>query len=193
MSDKEEIKEKAAIVAVELDSLAGVLGDLVDKFNAKVEEANNLIDELNNGVDEEDEESVEPDYLVELDMSDYDPKDFGDELRMTLDLPMKKGKSAKYAPGPSSGQFNSYSGLKPISEEELAVARAAVEQIGANMADHPHRGKLFELSSYRYFLVGEDSEGLVTVRARTGELKRFHQKFDIHQIVEKLEADKPVL
>jgi hypothetical protein len=68
-----------------------------------------------------------------------------------------------------------------------------VEQIGANMADHPHRGKLFELSSYRYLFVGEDSEGLVAVRACTGEMKRFHLKSDIDQIVEKMEADKPVL
>jgi hypothetical protein len=75
------------------------------------------------GTDNEDDpEYVEPDYLIEIDMSDYDPKDFGDELRLAMGLSVKNGKPSKYAPGPSSGQFNSYSGLKPISEEELAVA-----------------------------------------------------------------------
>ena len=51
-----------------------------------------------------------------------------------------------------------------------------------------HTGKLFEPSSYRYFMVGQRTDGtVVAMRARNGELH--FDGDDVEKILEKLDSD----
>lgn len=192
MSYKDIVIECAGILAIELDTLAAVMADLRDKFNAKVDEANSLLDQLQEDVVDEDE-YVEPMYLVELDWSDDDPAGYGDDLRQAVGLQSKS--PAPYA-APDGTPATVGSTYSQITDDQFAENKAKAELTAAERGiTDQNTGKLFDLDSYRYFVVGfEEGTGrLLGVRARNGDL-HFFEGERLETVLEKLGVEtKPVL
>jgi hypothetical protein len=160
--------EQIEAIATKLDELAEKIHAAVKEFNLAVDEANTAIGELEEAMtasgDFEDEDI--PNYLMEVDLTENDPADYGNELRETFGLatPEEEGDPEPPKAAVTAGAATYDFSRNPIDPAEAAAARAKLDVLCASMGlEHEHKGKMFALHSYRYLLAGFKGETLYAV------------------------------